>query len=178
MFLYLQIFLAFFIPGILGYGGGPPSIPLIQNEVVNHYQWLTNAEFAQILAVGNSLPGPIATKLAGFIGYEVGGIVGLLVALFATVGPSLILMLLLMSLLLKHKESPRLKGMTRMIYPVIAIMMAVLMYEFFANSVGNIGWVHTAVLGGASLLLLQRFKIHPAWVIVGSFLYGAFIPLP
>ncbi|ERM17237.1 hypothetical protein P615_21915 [Brevibacillus laterosporus PE36] len=35
--IYLQIFWAFFITNILGYGGGPPSIPLIQNEVVTHY---------------------------------------------------------------------------------------------------------------------------------------------
>jgi chromate transporter len=93
--LYWQIFLAFFIPNIIGYGGGPPSIPLVQAEVVDHYGWMTNAQFSQILALANSLPGPIATKLAGYIGYEIGGVWGAIIGLFASMGPTVIAMLLL-----------------------------------------------------------------------------------
>ncbi|RKJ34138.1 chromate transporter, partial [Butyricicoccus sp. 1XD8-22] len=74
--IYIQIFLAFFYPGILGYGGGPATIPLIEHEVVENYGWMTTSEFSEVLALGNSLPGPIATKMAGFIGYEVGGVLG------------------------------------------------------------------------------------------------------
>ncbi len=105
--IYWEIFLAFFIPGIVGYGGGPSSIPLIQAEVVDRYGWFTVSEFGEILAVGNALPGPIATKMAGYIGYEVGGIVGSFVALFATVAPSLIAMLFLLGILLKFKDLRR-----------------------------------------------------------------------
>ncbi|GAY77202.1 chromate transporter [Sporolactobacillus inulinus] len=89
--IFWQLFLAFFIPGILGYGGGPASIPLIENEVVGHYHWMTVTEFSNVLAFGNTLPGPIATKMAGYIGYEVAGVLGSLVAEFATVAPSLVL---------------------------------------------------------------------------------------
>jgi chromate transport protein ChrA len=72
--LYWEIFMAFFIPGIVGYGGGPASIPLIHFEVVHRYGWLTVEEFGDVLALGNALPGPIATKMAGYIGYEIGGL--------------------------------------------------------------------------------------------------------
>lgn len=61
MMIYWEIFLAFFIPGILGYGGGPASIPLVENEVVHRYGWLSVSEFSEVLALGNALPGPIAT---------------------------------------------------------------------------------------------------------------------
>lgn len=88
--IYIDIFLAFFIPGIIGYGGGPASIPLIENQVVSTYGWMTTAQFSDTLALANALPGPIATKLAGYIGYEQGGVLGAVIALFATVGPSLI----------------------------------------------------------------------------------------
>ena len=91
--IYVQIFLAFFIPGIIGYGGGPASIPLIENEVVDTYGWMTTAEFSDTLALGNALPGPIATKIAAYIGYNQAGVLGAGVALFAIIGPSLILML-------------------------------------------------------------------------------------
>lgn len=43
--IYWEIFLSFFIPAILGYGGGPDSIPLVEHEVVDTYGWMTIAEF-------------------------------------------------------------------------------------------------------------------------------------
>ena len=55
--IYWQIFLAFFIPGILGYGGGPSSIPLVENEVVGRYAWLTVNEFSEVLALGKCIAG-------------------------------------------------------------------------------------------------------------------------
>src|SRR5690606_21052217 len=123
--IYWQIFLAFFIPGILGYGGGPASIPLVEHEVVDRYKWLTVEEFSEVLAIGNSLPGPIATKLAGFIGYEVGGVVGSIVAIFANIAPSLILMIVLLGILLKYKNSPKVKRLTLYVRPVIAVLLGV-----------------------------------------------------
>ncbi len=53
--IYVQIFLAFFIPGIVGYGGGPASIPLVQYEVVDRYEWMTVEEFSEVLALGKCL---------------------------------------------------------------------------------------------------------------------------
>ena len=44
--IYIDIFVAFFIPGILGYGGGPASIPLIENEVVLRYGWMSVQVFS------------------------------------------------------------------------------------------------------------------------------------
>lgn len=79
--IYIQLFMAFFVSNILGYGGGPASIPLIQKEVVDRYHWLTVKEFSEMLAIGNALPGPIATKMAGFIGYQQAGILGSVIAL-------------------------------------------------------------------------------------------------
>jgi len=78
--ILLHVFWAFFIPSILGYGGGPPIIPLLQAEVVDHYGWMTLEQFGDVLALGNALPSPIATKLAGYIGYQVAGIPRAIVA--------------------------------------------------------------------------------------------------
>lgn len=171
--IYWQIFLAFFIPGILGYGGGPASIPLIENEVVKKYGWLTVSEFSEVLALGNALPGPIATKMAGYIGYEQGGILGVFVAVFATVAPSLILMLLLLKLLNKYKASPRVKLMTNLVRPTIAVMLGIMAFRFFGESFDKIGSIQTALIAGISYLLLEKFKVHPAFVISGALVYGA-----
>ncbi|HLU21677.1 MAG TPA: chromate transporter [Bacillaceae bacterium] len=175
--IYWYIFLAFFIPGILGYGGGPSSIPLIEKEVVDHYDWLTVNEFSEVLALANALPGPIATKMAGYIGYQQGGILGAFVALFATVAPSLILMITLLSILLKYKHSPQVKKMTQLVRPVIAVLLGVMTWDFFQHSLSieGAGFLHTIIIGLLSLLLLVKWKVHPAYVIGGALLYGAFI---
>ncbi|WP_085522647.1 chromate transporter [Tuberibacillus sp. Marseille-P3662] len=168
-----HIFLAFFIPGILGYGGGPASIPLVENEVANTYGWMNVSEFSRVLALGNSLPGPIATKLAGYIGFAEGGILGGLVAIIATVGPSLILMIALMRLLYKYKDSPKVKQLTLLIRPTIAVLLGLMAYQFFQESIGSAGWIQTGILIVASYLLLERLRVHPAFVIAGALAYGA-----
>ncbi|WP_269919907.1 chromate transporter [Caldifermentibacillus hisashii] len=173
--IYWNIFLAFFIPGILGYGGGPASIPLVENEVVDRYGWYTVQEFSQILALGNSLPGPIATKMAGYIGYDVGGVLGAIIAVFATVAPSLILMIILLKILLKYKNSPKVKRLTSYVRPIIAILLGVMAWDFFVESYEGIGIWQTIGIGVISFFMIERWRIHPAIVIVAAFVYGGLV---
>lgn len=168
-----HLFLAFFIPGILGYGGGPASIPLVEHEVVTTYHWVTVDEFSRVLALGNSLPGPIATKMAGYIGFMHGGVLGSIVAIIATVAPSLILMVVLLKLLYKFKDSPKVKRLTLLIRPTIAVLLGVMTYDFLHNSVIKGGWIQTGILVVVGYFLLERLKIHPAFVILGALSYGA-----
>ena len=173
--IYWNIFLAFFIPGILGYGGGPASIPLVENEVVDRYGWYTVQEFSQVLALGNSLPGPIATKMAGYIGYDVGGVLGAIIAVFATVAPSLILMIILLKILLKYKNSPKVKRLTSYVRPIIAILLGVMAWDFFVESYEGIGIWQTVGIGVISFFMIERWRIHPAIVIVAAFVYGGLV---
>ncbi|WP_406944888.1 chromate transporter [Halobacillus sp. SY10] len=168
-----KIFIAFFIPGIVGYGGGPASIPLVENEVVDRFGWMSVTEFSEMLAMANALPGPIATKMAGFIGYQQAGILGAVVGVFATVAPSLILMILLMSLLAKFKNSPKVKIMTNLIRPAIAVLLGLMAFQFFKTSYDTSGFFQMGFLIAASFLFLEKVKVHPAFVILGSLVYGA-----
>ncbi|WP_404328585.1 chromate transporter [Mesobacillus maritimus] len=171
--IYLHIFLAFLIPGIVGYGGGPASIPLIEHEVVTRYSWMTTSQFSEVLALGNSLPGPIATKMAGYIGFEVGGVFGALVALFATVAPSLLLMVLLLSLIYRFKDSPRVKRLSKVVLPAVAILMGTLTFDFFYEAYLSNGIWATIFIAILTLFLLEKWKVHPAFVIVGGLVFGA-----
>lgn len=173
--IYIKIFWAFLIPGILGYGGGPASIPLIENEVVDEYGWMTVNEFSEVLAIGNALPGPIATKMAGYIGYTQGGVLGATVGVLATVAPSLILMLGLLSLLMKYKESPKVKRLTIVVRPVIAVLLGVMTYDFFRSSYEDVGTLQTIIIGGIAYVLMEKVKIHPAYVISAALIYGALV---
>jgi chromate transporter len=175
MMIYWQLFLAFFIPGIVGYGGGPASIPLVQNEVVNRYGWLTVSQFSEVLALGNALPGPIATKMAGYIGFQQGGVLGAVVGVFATVAPSLILMIVLLSLLYKFKDSPKVKRMTNYVRPTIAVLLGIMTISFYTTSFQDTGVMQSILLIVIGFVLLERWKIHPAYVIVGALGYGALV---
>lgn len=173
--IYWELFLAFFVSNILGYGGGPSTIPLIEYEVVTRYGWMTTNEFGEILALGNALPSPIATKMAGYIGYQQGGVLGSIVTLTATMLPATILMIALTGLLYKFKDSPKVQFMTSLIRPTIAVLLGVLTLKFVTNSYQQAGLVHTIFLMLVSFILIEKAKIHPAFVIAGAILYGAFI---
>lgn len=172
--IYWKIFLANFTSNILGYGGGPATIPLLEHEVVNRYGWFTTHEFSEMVALGNGLPGPISTKLAAYVGYEQGGILGSFIGLFASVAPSLILMIALLGLLLKFKESPKVKRLTQIVRPTIAVLLGVMTYDFFFDSYLEIGWLHTGILIVGGYILLERRGISPAYVVLGALAYGAF----
>lgn len=171
--IYLQLFWAFFISNILGYGGGPPSIPLIQNEVVNHYNWMNNQEFGEMLAAANALPSPIATKLAGYVGYQQAGVPGALVALFATVAPSAIAMVLLLGFMNLFRNAPQVKAMTQSVRPIVAVLCGVLAFQFMQGSIEQLGIVHTLILAGLAFFFMEKRKVHPALVIAGAMGYGA-----
>jgi chromate transporter len=173
--IYVEIFWAFFVPNIIGYGGGPAIIPLIEAEVVGRLEWKTPAEFAEILAMGNALPSPIATKMAAQIGYEVGGILGAIVALLATVAPSILMLLLALSVIHKFRDKPQVKRMSNWVRPVIAVMMAVLVYSFAENALAGAGLWHSLVIGSAAIFAIFYFKLHPAIVIAGSLFYGVLL---
>ncbi|WP_099157125.1 chromate transporter [Virgibacillus ndiopensis] len=172
---YWHIFLAFFIPGILGYGGGPASIPLVENEVVKRYEWMSVQDFSEMLALANSLPGPIATKMAGYIGFDEGGILGSLIGVFAAVAPSLIILIMLLGVLYKYKDSSKVKRLTLYVRPVIAILLGIMAWRFFHESYVGIGFWQTALIIISSYLLIERIKVHPAFVIGVALLYGGFL---
>jgi chromate transporter len=170
---YWKLFLGFFRIGLLGYGGGPTMIPLVHAEAVKKYGWMTDEEFADVLAMGNALPGPIATKMASYIGYKVKGIGGALIAVAAMVIPVLILMILFLSLINKLKNSGIVNGMTHGIQPVIGVMMAVMAIEFFKKS-----WTSarnkTIILTIISLIALVMINVNPG-LLIGIALAYAFV---
>ncbi|HEY4551753.1 MAG TPA: chromate transporter [Bacillaceae bacterium] len=162
-----DIFIAFFRSGMLGYGGGPSSIPLVHREVVQTFKWMDDEEFSDVLALANALPGPINTKMAGYIGWRVGGVWGMLNALFATAVPTVVLMIVLLTVLNAYKDTPWVAGMSRAVVPVAGVLLGVLTWDFIVKSKGSLGWVGTVVILAISVIVLELLGIHPAILIVG-----------
>ena len=162
----LNISIAFFRSGILGYGGGPSSIPLVHKEVVQTYKWMTDDEFGDVLALANTLPGPINTKMAGYIGYRVGGFLGMLNAILSSILPTIVLMIILLASLSSVRSLSWVGGMTKAVVPVVGVMMFTLTWDFYKKSYQTLGKVIASVAVVVSLLLLEILHIHPAILIV------------
>lgn len=172
---YSNVFMAFFRSGMLGFGGGPAVIPLLQKEVVERYRWMNDDEFGDTIALSNTMPGPIATKLAGYIGYKIGGLWGLLVALAASVIPTVVLMILLLGVLQNYKDVPWVQNMSQAVVPVVAVMLGVLTWNFIQQSQKALGWGVAIFLIVVSVLLMEVLGIHPA-ILIAALIAVVLVP--
>lgn len=172
--MYTQLTWALMKTGIIGYGGGPSVIPLIRYEAVNHYKWLEDEEFGEILAIANALPGPIATKIAAYLGYRQKGVLGAIVAVLAHIVPSGIAMIALLSFVQYLSSAAFVQGMIGAVTPVIAVMLGMMAYEFGERAVKGLGIYVGIGFFALSFGLLQGIHLHPAIVIVLFLGYGAF----
>lgn len=170
---YGQLAWAMFKTGILGYGGGPSVIPLIRYEAVTRYKWIDDDEFAEILALANALPGPIATKMAAYLGYRKKGWSGATVSVLSHIMPSAIAMIALLSVVQVLSGSAVIQGMIAAVIPVIAVMLGVMTYEFANRAVKGLGKLLGFVFFAIAFVLLQMLNIQDAVVIVLFLAYGA-----
>ncbi|WP_110666820.1 chromate transporter [Salinicola halophilus] len=169
-----QLFVAFLRIGLLGFGGGPSMIPLVRAEAVARYAWMNDDEFGDVLAIGNTLPGPIATKMAGYIGYRVGGVFGCINAIVAVVLPCVLAMVALLGLFTRYRDQRWIQGMSEGVIPVVMVMMAQLTWDFFAKSRVALGWLVTLIMGVIAGGLIYWLDIHPG-LVIGAILIAALL---
>ncbi len=131
--IFLEIFYTFFVIGLFGFGGGYGMLSLIQTETVINHHWLTSAEFTNIVAISQMTPGPIGINSATYCGYtaihnagmnNTMSVLGSMTATFALVLPSLILMLLISKMFLKHMNSPIVQSIFSGLRPVVVGLLA------------------------------------------------------
>jgi chromate transporter len=170
---YVELAIGFARTGVTGYGGGPSTIPLIEFEAVQKYKWMTEEEFGEVLALANTLPGPIATKMAAYIGFKVKGSLGATVAILTHILPSIIAMLGLLGVLYSFRKSPIVSGMVQGVTPVIGFMLAEMAYRFFQNGRKGLGLSKMLLLSAVSLIFVQFLGVHPG-ILIAIFLITAF----
>jgi chromate transporter len=165
-----ELLLSFGRAGMFGFGGGPSMIPLIQIEVVDIRGWLDHAEFLDAFAFGNALPGPIATKLAGYVGYQVAGIPGATIALLGITAPTIVVMIALAALYARYRRLTIVQDFLGGVRPVVVALLAVVVWDFTVPALlptRSLGadwplWL----IAAAALFATLRTNLHPALLIV------------
>lgn len=158
----------FFKIGVLGFGGGPGSIGVIQ-QLTEQAGLIKPNVFADQLAIGSALPGPLATKLAASIGYQNAGWLGAGVAVLATLLPSALAMTLLFTWLSAHQDVPLVKGILLAGKPIALAMVALAFLQLLPGSLTT--WV-PIVLFFATVVLVRFFAVPVVPVIVGGLIVG------
>lgn len=171
--VYIQLFISFFKIGLFGFGGGYAILSLIQHEIEIH-GWMTPSEFTDVIAISQMTPGPIGINSATYVGYTASGtILGSVVATFAIVLPSFIIMITLVRFFFylrgnKYMEYAFL-GLRPVVIGLIGAAAVVLMTD--ENFIDYISFI----IFGAVFLLSLRGKIHPIYLIVMAGIAGFII---
>ena len=179
--LYLKLFWTFFQIGLFGFGGGYAMISMIQGEVVGRHHWMTNGEFTDIVAISQSTPGPIGINSATYVGYTsltnagyapVWGALGSLIATFAVVLPSLILMLAISRFFMKYKNHPAVEHTLMGLRPaVIGLLVAASLLLMNAENFSTPGQNPWQFFISVGLFLFafigqQVYKMNPILLLV------------
>ncbi len=170
----VQLCFTFFAIGLVFFGGGFVLIPVLHQNLVVRLGWLSPQEFIDGVAISNLTPGPISV-LATFAGYRLRGITGALAATAALYLPAVIVMLMLCrqyERLLSRKETQAfLAGVAPAVIGLV-LSTAVLL------ATGTLHSWRAFAFAGLVLLLLIRWRLHPALILALGAMAGAAGLLP
>ena len=170
-----QLFFTFFFIGLFNFGGGGAMLSLIQGQVVTAHQWITQAEFTDIVAISQSTPGPIGINCATYVGYQVmenagfgqvAGILGSCLATFAIVLPSFLVFFLIVRVFNKFHESRTFADVMHVLRPAVAGLIGAASLVLIWKTQWS-GWRPQVSL------LSENFPDWKAWAIfAGAFALG------
>jgi len=122
--IYLQLFLEFFQTGLFSVGGGYATLPFIQKMMERYPHWFSTLTLADITAIAEATPGPVGVNAATFAGYSAGGVLGALVASFALVLPSFVIVSLVARALEKNRQNPLIGTLLSTLRPAVTGLIA------------------------------------------------------
>ena len=185
--IYLQLFWEYFKTGLFAVGGGMATIPFLY-DISDKTGWFTHQDLANMIAVGESTPGPIGVNMATYVGYVTGmgnggigsAILGAVTATTGLVLPSLIVILIVAAMLKRFKDNPLVQNAFYGLRPastglIAAAGISVAFSNLFGSSVFNInwkGWILAAVLWLLTNKVGKTKKLHPIVFIGASALVG------
>jgi len=191
MMLYLRLFYEFFKTGLFAMGGGMATIPFLY-EIADSTGWFSYDDLANMVAVGESTPGPIGVNMATYVGFVTGmndsGILGaVLGAVTATLGlitPSVIIIVIIAAVLNSFRNNPLVERAFYGLRPAstgliatagIGVVISNLFYAgqgFTLGAVNWKGWILAVVIWLLSNKVKWTRKLHPIVFIGLSALAG------
>ena len=185
--LFLELFYTFLKIGLFSFGGGYGMLSVIQGEVVTRHAWLTASEFTDIVAVSQMTPGPIGINSATYVGYtavlnsgaaEWLAAMGSLVASFAVMLPSILLMLLVSRFFMKYSRHRRVEDVFKVLRPTVVGLIAsaallLMTKENFGSPVESpLQFGVSVALFVVAFVAMKFFKISPILILILAGIFG------
>lgn len=156
------IYFAFFKIGAFTFGGGLAMMPMLQKELIEKKQWLTEEELIDYYAVGQSTPGIIAVNVATFVGYKRAGILGGIFGTLGIISPSLIIIMILANLINSISDYPIVQKALTGINVAVAALLTSVIINFAKKTIKNV-W--NAIFMLISFLLIFALKV-PSFIVI------------
>lgn len=156
------IYFAFFKVGAFTFGGGLAMMPMLQKELIEKKQWLTEEELIDYYAVGQSTPGIIAVNVATFVGYKRAGILGGIFGTLGIISPSLIIIMILANLINSISDYPIVQKALTGINVAVAALLTNVIINFAKKTIKNV-W--NAIFMLVSFLLIFALKV-PSFIVI------------
>lgn len=192
--IYLRLFYEFFKTGLFAVGGGMATIPFLYS-MADATGWFTRMDVDNMIAVGESTPGPIGVNMATYVGYLTGGnagglpaaILGAVVATLGLITPSIIVILIIASFLKSFRDNRYVDSAFYGLRPASTGLIAaaglsvVVSNLFFVEAMeGGFslavlnwkGWILAIVLWVLTNKVKQTKKLHPIIFILASAVVG------
>ena len=182
----LTLCVEYFKTGLFAVGGGLATLPFL-TQMQEKYGWFTAEELANMIAVGESTPGPIGVNMATYVGYSTYGILGGLCATLSLILPSLIIILIVAKAMDVYQKNPLVQNMFAFMRPAVAGLIAAAGFAVFKIALlrdaetflGSINWIAVALY--ALLVLLLHWKplkkIHPVAFIAAGAVVGVLLKM-
>ncbi|MFI3277410.1 MAG: chromate transporter [Rikenellaceae bacterium] len=174
----LKLFYSYLKIGFFGFGGGYAMLSLLYSEVVVRNEWITNSELADIVAISQMTPGPIAINSATYVGYTVAGFWGSVVATTAVSLPALTLMIIATKFFFKLRRNIYVESVMHSMRPVVIGMIgsAVMMLMFplegeGANFIDAWSWAIFAVVFFAAYRKVSLVLLITLSAVAGILIY-------
>ena len=156
-------------------------MPLIQNQVVDIHPWLTMTQFADIMTIAEMTPGPIAINSATFVGTQVAGLPGALIATIGCVFPSCVIVVTLAYIYYRFRSLNMVQGVLSGLRPAVIAMIAsagisLLIMAFYGQrtlpkDLASLD-VIAVIIFAIGFFVLRKWKPNPLWVMAGSGVAG------
>ena len=169
--IYKVLFFSMFSISAFTFGGGSVIIPLMRKKMVEELGWLTEEEMLDMVAIAQSSPGAVSVNVAAQIGYRTAGIMGLLLAVLATVLPPFFWIVLISLCYDSFRSSPAVDAILRSMQPAVAAVILCAAMDMFRPLRAKKQWSIWVLFLLAISLGLSGVNI--IWILIGGGVIGA-----
>ena len=179
--IYLELFWSFFQIGLFSIGGGYAALPMIQQQIVELHGWLTMTSFTDVVTIAEMTPGPIALNAATFVGTQLAGLPGAIIATLGCVTPSCIIVIFLAWLYSKYRELWAVRGVLSGLRPAVVGLIAaagisIIARAFWGGSLLAFSFAKLDYMAigifAVAFFVLQKWKPNPIYVMLGAGIAG------